>query len=146
MSFKNADSHLEPFGSAVLTIMEASPEWDADAFEAIQAAADESGLATVDRHGNFKIKGRHKGTTNLAKFGQQVLEYLQSTKEWDPQDFDLFAQVAASGRLGKLDRDGRFVVTRAGLRSGSRTRHNPLTSGARIPAASVVNRGAASMT
>ena len=89
---------LEPFGAAVLRIMENSPEWSADTFEEIQAAADELGLAGADRSGHFKRKFiTGSGTTNLSRFGAQVLDYLQRTKEWDPGDIDIFAEAVDLG-------------------------------------------------
>lgn len=107
---------LEPFGAAVLQAMQDSEEWSGDTFEEFQAAADELGLVGVDRNGFLKrkfIKG--SGTTNLSRFGAQVLDYMAGTEDWDPGDIDIFAEVAVSGGLATIRR-GRFIVTKKGLR------------------------------
>lgn len=119
---------LEPFGSAVLRIMENSPEWSADTFDNFQVAADELGLAGTDRNGNFKRKFiTGSGTTNLAKFGAQVLDYMQRKKRWEPGDIDIFAEVAESGGLASLA-DGSFATTPQGRRAvAGRRSVNPRT-------------------
>jgi hypothetical protein len=114
-----ANSHLEPFGVAVIQIMEDDTDWGSDTAEKIQAAAAELGLATSDRRGYFKItpRGKIPGSTPLSEFAGYVLNLLERTKEWDSDTADRIAKRAFDKGLAKMDRNGMFKGTSKAMRS-----------------------------
>lgn len=113
-----ADSHLEPFGAAVIQIMEADTDWGPDTAEKIQAAAAELGLATSDRAGYFKrtTQGKSSGTSQLARFAEYVLKTLETSKDWNADTADLIAVRAMDAGLAVTGRDGMFEGTSKAMR------------------------------
>ena len=113
-----ANSHLEPFGAAVIQIMEADTDWGPDTAEKIQAAAAELGLATSDRAGYFKrtALGKSTGTSGLARFGEYVLKTLETSKDWDADTADFIAAQAIDTGLARTNRDGMFEGTSKAMR------------------------------
>ena len=114
----NADSHLEPFGVAVIQIMEEDTDWGPDTADRIQGAAAELGLATSDRRGYFKrtARGRSAGTSRLGKFAEFVLKTLETSKEWDADTADFIAAQAMDTGLAKTNREGMFEGTSKAMR------------------------------
>lgn len=127
-----ADSHLEPFGAAVIQIMEADTDWGPDTAEKIQAAAAELGLATSDRAGYFKrtTQGKSSGTSQLARFAEYVLKTLETSKDWDADTADFIAAQAIDTGLAKTGRDGMFEGTSKAMRRNPRTPAKDFSLGA----------------
>lgn len=127
-----ANSHLEPFGAAVIQIMEADTDWGPDTAEKIQAAAAELGLATSDRAGYFKrtALGKSTGTSGLARFGEYVLKTLETSKDWDADTADFIAAQAIDTGLATTSRDGMFEGTTKAMRRNPKTPARDFSLGA----------------
>lgn len=106
------DQWLGSFGRAVLVHMQNSPEWNADTFELVQAAAEETGLVRVDRDGFLRVKGGPwRATSRDAQFGLRVLKDITSGDEWDVELFDNWSELAMKLGLSRLSEDKEFVET-----------------------------------
>jgi hypothetical protein len=124
---------MEPFGVAVIQIMEDDTDWGPDTADRIQAAAAELGLATSDRQGYFKVtpRGKIPGSTPLAEFAGYVLNLLERTKEWGSDTADSIAQRAMDNGLAKLDgTTGMFKGTSKVMRRNPKTSAKDFSLGA----------------
>lgn len=112
------DSHLEPFGVAVIQIMESDTDWGPDTADRIQAAAAELGLATSDRRGYFKrtTQGKAVGASQLARFAEFVLKTLETSKDWNADTADLIAVRAMDAGLARTNGEGMFEGTSKAMR------------------------------